>query len=203
MAGQRYNDSLSKLLSDLNRLLRLPQITALICDRTQYFKNSGITNAFIISMITSSVNTASTLPGLYAIDKWGRRPLLFWGGEFSHQHIKKCADVLTAIGMTVSQLLVAVLGTTTTGQDADGNVFSKNLGAQKASIAFVCIYIFFFAATWVRSFTNIRIADLIYPSFSISHDSSPPIQLTPPRVPSHGLSLARFSHSRPEQRACQ
>lgn len=50
--------------------------------------------------------------------------------------------------MTVSQLLVAVLGTTTTGQHADGTVFSKNLSAQKASIAFVCIYIFFFASTW-------------------------------------------------------
>jgi hypothetical protein len=52
--------------------------------------------------------------------------------------------------MTISQLLVAVLGTTTTGQDANGNVFSKNLHAQQASIAFVCIYIFFFASTWVR-----------------------------------------------------
>jgi MFS transporter, SP family, sugar:H+ symporter len=51
--------------------------------------------------------------------------------------------------MTVSQLLVAVLGTTTTGQYAiDGTTYSKNLGAQKASIAFVCIYIFFFASTW-------------------------------------------------------
>jgi hypothetical protein len=51
--------------------------------------------------------------------------------------------------MTVSQLLVAVLGTTTTGQNpTDGTTFSKNLGAQKASIAFVCIYIFFFASTW-------------------------------------------------------
>jgi SP family sugar:H+ symporter-like MFS transporter len=54
----------------------------------------------------------------------------------------------SAIGMTVSQLLVAVLGTTSTGQNPDGTVFSKNLGAQKASIAFVCIYIFFFASTW-------------------------------------------------------
>jgi SP family sugar:H+ symporter-like MFS transporter len=52
--------------------------------------------------------------------------------------------------MTVSQLLVAILGTTTTGQDAAGNVFAKNIAAQKASIAFVCIYIFFFASTWVR-----------------------------------------------------
>lgn len=99
---------------------------------TQFFKNSGIKNAFIISMVTSSVNTVSTLPGLYAIDKWGRRPLLFWG----------------AIGMCVSQFIVAVLGTTTTGQDSEGNIIVKNLAAQKASISFVCIYIFFFASTW-------------------------------------------------------
>jgi MFS transporter, SP family, sugar:H+ symporter len=99
---------------------------------TQFFKNSGIQNAFVISMVTSSVNVVSTLPGLYAIDKWGRRPLLFWG----------------AIGMTVSQLIVAVLGTTTTGQDSSGNIIVYNITAQKASIAFVCIYISFFAATW-------------------------------------------------------
>jgi len=116
----------------LQGLQQLTGINFIFYYGTQYFKNSGITNAFIVSMITSSVNTASTLPGLYAIDKWGRRPLLLWG----------------AIGMTVSQLLVAILGTTTTGQDANGTVFSKNLGAQKASIAFVCIYIFFFASTW-------------------------------------------------------
>lgn len=65
---------------------------------------------------------------------------------------------IIAIGMTVSQLIVAVLGTTTTAQDSEGNIIVKNLGAQKASIAFVCIYIFFFASTWVslrpHYFTN-------------------------------------------------
>lgn len=50
--------------------------------------------------------------------------------------------------MTVSQLLVAVLGTVSTGQHSDGSVYSTNLGAQRGSIAFVCIYIFFFASTW-------------------------------------------------------
>jgi SP family sugar:H+ symporter-like MFS transporter len=65
----------------LQALQQLTGINFIFYYGTQYFKNSGITNAFIISMITSSVNTASTFPGLYAIDKWGRRPLLFWGGE--------------------------------------------------------------------------------------------------------------------------
>jgi SP family sugar:H+ symporter-like MFS transporter len=99
---------------------------------TQYFKNSGIQDPFTIQMITSAINVVSTLPGLYAIDKFGRRPLLLWG----------------AVGMAVSQLLVAILGTTTTGQDQNGNILVYNVAAQKAGIAFVCTFIFFFASTW-------------------------------------------------------
>lgn len=64
----------------LQALQQLTGINFIFYYGTQYFKNSGIQNAFVITMITSSVNTVSTLPGLYAIDKWGRRPLLFWGG---------------------------------------------------------------------------------------------------------------------------
>jgi len=116
----------------LQALQQLTGINFIFYYGTQFFKNSGIQNAFVISMVTSGVNVVSTLPGLYAIDKWGRRPLLFWG----------------AVGMTISQLIVAILGTTTTGQDAQGNILVFNIAAQKASIAFVCIYIFFFAATW-------------------------------------------------------
>ncbi|KAK4162899.1 major facilitator superfamily transporter monosaccharide [Cladorrhinum sp. PSN259] len=99
---------------------------------TGFFFQSGISNAFTITVITSSINVVSTIPGLYAIDAWGRRPLLLWG----------------AVGMCISQLIVAVLGTLTTGQDPYGNILVFNLPAQKASIAFVCIYIFFFASTW-------------------------------------------------------
>jgi len=116
----------------LQGLQQLTGINFIFYYGTKYFENSGIKNPFVITMITSSVNTLSTLPGLWAIDKWGRRPLLFWG----------------AIGMATSQFLVAVLGTTTTGQNPDGSTFAKNLPAQKASIAFVCTYIFFFASTW-------------------------------------------------------
>ncbi|CAL3967472.1 unnamed protein product [Diplocarpon coronariae] len=117
----------------LQALQQLTGINFIFYYGTQFFKNTGITNPFLISMITSAVNVSSTVPGLYAIDKWGRRPLLFWG----------------AIGMTVSQLLVAVLGTTSTGQNSEtGAVYSTNIASQRASIAFVCIYISFFASTW-------------------------------------------------------
>jgi SP family sugar:H+ symporter-like MFS transporter len=110
----------------------IPGINFIFYYGTQFFKNSGIQDAFTISMITSAINVASTIPGLYFIDKWGRRPLLLWG----------------AVGMCVSQFIVAILGTTTTGQDSEGNIIVYNLPAQRASIAFVCIFIFFFASTW-------------------------------------------------------
>ena len=99
---------------------------------TKYFQNSGVSSGFAIAMITSSINVASTLPGMYAVDKWGRRPLLLWG----------------AIGMCVSQLIVAVCGTLSTGQYDSGEIYVKSLGGQQAAVAFVCVYIFFFASTW-------------------------------------------------------
>lgn len=116
----------------IQALQQLSGINFIFYYGTQFFKNSGINNPFVISMITSAVNVGSTIPGLYAVDKWGRRPLLLWG----------------AVGMCISQFIVAILGTTTTGQDAQGNIIVKNLPAQQASIAFVCIFIFFFASTW-------------------------------------------------------
>lgn len=55
------------------------------------------------------------------VEKWGRRPLLLFG----------------AVGMCVCQLVVAIVGTT-----ADSSV------ANQVLIAFVCVYIFFFASSW-------------------------------------------------------
>ncbi|KAF7593923.1 Plasma membrane low glucose sensor [Aspergillus hancockii] len=105
----------------LQALQQLTGINFIFYYGTQFFKNSGFKNEFVISLITSCVNVGSTIPGLYAIDKWGRRPVLLLG----------------AVGMTVSQLLVAVLGTTTTSQDSLGNIIVHNTAAQKAAIAFI------------------------------------------------------------------
>ena len=91
-----------------------------------------MSDGFTVQMITSAINVASTLPGMYAVDKWGRRPLLLWG----------------AIGMCAAQLVVAICGTVSSGQHDNGEIFVKNLGGQKAAVAFTCIYIFFFASTW-------------------------------------------------------
>ncbi|KAJ5880705.1 uncharacterized protein N7473_011758 [Penicillium subrubescens] len=116
----------------LQALQQLTGINFIFYYGTQFFKNSGFHNSFVISLITNCVNVGSTFPGLWAVEKWGRRPVLLWG----------------AIGMCVSQFIVAILGTTTTGQDTAGNIVVHNEPAQKAAIAFICFYIFFFAASW-------------------------------------------------------
>ncbi|KAJ5781224.1 hypothetical protein N7457_006384 [Penicillium paradoxum] len=88
---------------------------------TTFFQNSGIQNSFTITLITNIINVVSTFPGLYMVEKWGRRPLLMFG----------------AVGMCISQFIVAIVGTA-----VDSDVSNKVL------IAFVCIYIFFFASSW-------------------------------------------------------
>lgn len=84
----------------------------------------------MISMITSAVNVASTFPGLYMVEAWGRRPLLLFG----------------AIGMAISQFIVAGVGTGCGSSSAADVQYHKDTGttnvpAQHALVAFVCIYI--------------------------------------------------------------
>lgn len=106
----------------LQALQQLTGVNFIFYYGTSFFKQSGIGNGFTISLITSCINVASTLPGLYMVEKWGRRKLLLFG----------------AIGMAVCQLIVAGVGLAPV----------ENQSAQKALVAFVCIYIFFFASTW-------------------------------------------------------
>ncbi|KAK5124196.1 hypothetical protein LTR85_001899 [Meristemomyces frigidus] len=107
----------------LQALQQLTGVNFIFYYGTSFFTNSGISNSFIVSMITSAVNVGSTFPGLYLVEAWGRRPLLLFG----------------AAGMAISQFIVAGVGT---------GAGTTDLVAQKALIAFVCIYIFFFACSW-------------------------------------------------------
>ncbi|KIW58165.1 hypothetical protein PV05_02712 [Exophiala xenobiotica] len=106
----------------LQALQQLTGVNFIFYYGTTYFTSAGIKNPFIISVITDVVNVSSTVPGLWLVERWGRRPLLLFG----------------AIGMSVCQLIVASVGTARPGEPAASN----------ALIAFVCIYIFFFACSW-------------------------------------------------------
>ncbi|KAI9668799.1 MAG: High-affinity glucose transporter rgt2 [Alyxoria varia] len=107
----------------LQALQQLTGVNFIFYYGTSYFTSAGFSDSFIITVITSCVNVASTFPGLYLVEKWGRRNLLMFG----------------AIGMFVCQYIVAIVGT------VEG---TENIPAQKAAIAFICIYIFFFACSW-------------------------------------------------------
>jgi len=106
----------------LQSLQQLTGVNFIFYYGTSYFSNSGIKNAFVVTMITSVVNVVSTIPGLVLVETWGRRNLLQFG----------------AVGMCVCQLIVASVGTALPGSTV----------ASKCLIAFVCFYIFFFACSW-------------------------------------------------------
>lgn len=98
---------------------------------TTYFSNNApsdpsvqwLPSAFILSVITNVINVISTFPGLWAIDRFGRRPVLLTG----------------ALGMGISQYIVAASGVATDKSDYTSAC---------AQFAFICIYISFFASTF-------------------------------------------------------
>ena len=83
---------------------------------TVFFQNSGIGNPFLTSVATNIVNVFMTLPGMWGVERFGRRRLLLVG----------------AIGMCFCEFLVAIIGVT---------ISVENTAGQKCLVAFVCIYI--------------------------------------------------------------
>lgn len=95
---------------------------------TGFFKNLGtIQNPFLISLVTTLVNVCSTPISFWTVEHLGRRMILIYG----------------AIGMCICEFIVAIMGTAT----ANANGVSP-APVTSAMIAFICIYIFFFASTW-------------------------------------------------------
>ncbi|KAJ8060575.1 hypothetical protein OCU04_010889 [Sclerotinia nivalis] len=94
---------------------------------TTFFQALGtISNPFLIGLITTLVNVCSTPISFYTVERFGRRTILIWG----------------ALGMLVCEFIVAIIGVTA------GRASEHNTPAVSAMIAFICIYISFFASTW-------------------------------------------------------
>ena len=102
---------------------QLTGINFIIYYGTVFFKNSGISNPFLTNVVVSIINVFMTLPGMWGVERFGRRKLLLVG----------------AAGMCLCEYLVAIVGVT---------ISTSNLAGQKVMVAFVCIYIAFFASTW-------------------------------------------------------
>jgi SP family sugar:H+ symporter-like MFS transporter len=86
-----------------------------------FFVGTGINESYLMSLITYAVNVVFTIPGILLVDKVGRRKLLIIG----------------AAGMVVSNYVIAIVG-----------VKTNTVIANKVMLAFVCLFIAFFASTW-------------------------------------------------------
>ncbi|KAE9394724.1 MFS transporter [Gymnopus androsaceus JB14] len=110
-----------------------PVSTFIFYFSTPFLASTGaISNTFLTSMIFTIINVCSTPLSFIAMEKVGRRPLLIWG----------------ALGMFICQIIVGAVGDTvgfnkihTVGSSTVPN----NIGAVNAQVAFIAIYIFFFA----------------------------------------------------------
>ncbi|KAH3902691.1 sugar porter family MFS transporter SCDLUD_000275 [Saccharomycodes ludwigii] len=86
-----------------------------------FFSRTGIDRSYLVSFITYAVNVVFNVPGLFLVDFIGRRKLLISGG----------------IMMTIANFIVSIVGTCLNSVVAD-----------KVMIAFICVFIASFSATW-------------------------------------------------------
>lgn len=106
---------------------------------TPFLQSTGaISNTFLISLIFTLVNVCSTPLSFWTVERFGRRTILIVG----------------AAGMLVCQFLVAIIGVTIgfnhthpDPTDSTKNI-ADNIAAVNAQIAFIAIFIFWFASTW-------------------------------------------------------
>ncbi|MCJ1383082.1 hexose transporter hxt1 [Xylographa soralifera] len=95
---------------------------------TVIFGATGMDNPFVIQIILGTVNVVCTLPGLWMIEKFGRRPCLILGAAW----MCMCFLVFASVGhFALDQ------------QDPER---SPKAGA--AMIVFACLFIAAFASTW-------------------------------------------------------
>jgi SP family sugar:H+ symporter-like MFS transporter len=95
---------------------------------TTIFNSVGIKNPYVTSMILGGVNFGMTFPGLYIVEKYGRRPSLIWGALWMFM----CFIVFASLGHFALP-------------NPDG---TSNQGIGYVMIVFACLFISGFAMTW-------------------------------------------------------
>ncbi|KAI1349335.1 general substrate transporter [Xylaria sp. FL0043] len=107
----------------LQMLQQLTGINFIMYYGTTFFLGAGVNNPFTISLVLNVINVASTVPGLFVVESWGRRKLLIVG----------------SIGMAICQLVIAIFSTA--ASDMKGLV-------AKLLIVFLSFFVFCYAASW-------------------------------------------------------
>lgn len=91
----------------------------------------GLSNPFVTSIILGAVNFVTTFPGLYFVEKYGRRKCLMTGAAWQF----------------ICFLIFASLGKFALVND-DG---TNNTSVGYVMIVFACLFIAAFASTWGKS----------------------------------------------------
>jgi len=91
---------------------------------TRFFQSTQTgANPYLFSIASNVVNVVTTVPGMWGMERIGRRKMLIWGAAW----------------MCLCELLVAIIGTA---------VDKSNQAAQRSLVALVCLYVAGFASTW-------------------------------------------------------
>lgn len=116
-------DQLKRILTGvlLNSLQQCSGINFIFYFGVDFFVRTGVSKSYLMSFVTYAVNVAFTIPGIILVETAGRRKVLIFGG----------------IAMCLSNYIIAIVGATVDSVIAD-----------KVMLAFVCVFIAFFAATW-------------------------------------------------------
>ena len=88
----------------------------------QFAQTAGLDNTYIFQIILASVNVVMSFPGILAVDRAGRRPVLLIGGGI----------------MFVMQIVVGAIS----------KAYPDDTQVGKVLIAFTCIFVAAFAASW-------------------------------------------------------
>ncbi|CAE6421175.1 unnamed protein product [Rhizoctonia solani] len=122
---QGTNKTRTRILTGLGFLgtQQLTGINFIFYYGTTFFVNSGISDPYLISVLTNVVNVVATFPAFVLIDRLGRRTLLIWGAFF----------------LCVFQLIIAIAGVT---------IPVDNMAGQRMLVAFVFLYVSAFAVSW-------------------------------------------------------
>ncbi|KAF3763601.1 putative MFS monosaccharide transporter [Cryphonectria parasitica EP155] len=103
---------------------------------TPFLQSTGaISNSFLISLIFTLVNVCSTPVSFWTVERFGRRSILIMGSA----GMTICLFIVGIIGVTVGFNKTHTVGTSTV---------ADNISAVNAQVAFIAIFIFFFASTW-------------------------------------------------------
>lgn len=118
------NKQLKRLITgvSLQAFQQLTGVNFIFYFGASFFESAGV-SGFINSLAANIVNVGMTVPGVLLIELIGRRKLLLGG----------------AICMSISQLIIAIVGVTSS---------SDNTASNQVLVAFTCIFIGSFAASW-------------------------------------------------------